>query len=137
MSKKRIPPTDNLTRRERQIMDVIYAAGHATANEIEERMPDAPSHATVRTLLRVLLEKGHLKHRQEGRAFIYQPTKPTENAAKGALRRMLDVFFAGSVENAVSGLLGMEGTPPTPEELDRMEQLIRTARKQQQQQTKN
>lgn len=115
-------------------MDIVYAAGHATANEIEARLPDAPTHATVRTLLRVLLTKGHLKHRQEGRAFVYEPTKPADNAARSALRRMVDVFFAGSVEKAVSGLLGVNGSPPSNEELDRLEQLILEARKQQHQQ---
>ena len=122
---------DSLTRRERQIMDIVYAAGQATAKEIEDRMPDAPTHATVRTLLRVLLNKGHLKHRQEGRAFVYEPKNPADNAARSALRRMLDVFFAGSVERAVSGLLDMSGKPPSPDELDRMEQLIRDARSKQ------
>ena len=131
MSRKRTPAADPLTRRERQIMDVVYAAGRATAKEIEERMPDAPTHATVRTLLRVLLNKGHLKHRQEGRAFVYEPKKPADNAARSALRRLVDVFFAGSLERAVSGLLEVTGKPPSPEELDRMEQLIRAARSKQ------
>ena len=131
MSARPQSSADPLTRRERQIMDIVYAAGSATAKEIEERMPDAPAHATVRTLLRVLLTKGHLKHRQEGRAFVYEPKKPADNAARSALRRMLDVFFAGSVERAVSGLLDMSGKPPSPDELDRMAQLIRDARSKQ------
>jgi len=128
MSRKHPAAADPLTRRERQIMDIVYAAGRATAREIEERMPDAPTHATVRTLLRVLLTKGHLKHRQEGRAFVYEPKKPANNAARSALRRLVDVFFAGSVERAVSGLLDVHGKPPSPEELDRMEQMIREVR---------
>jgi BlaI family transcriptional regulator, penicillinase repressor len=131
MKKRASTQPDPLTRREREIMDIIYAAGQATANEIEQRLADAPSHATVRTLLRVLVNKSHLKHRQEGRAFIYEPTRAAENVARSALRRMVDVFFAGSVEKAVSGLLGVHGKPPSLEELDRMEQLIRDARKQQ------
>jgi len=125
---RRVAPYDQLTRRERQIMDVVYAAGRATAKEIEERMPDAPTYATVRTLLRVLLEKGHLRHRQEGRAFVYEPVKPAESTAGSALRRLVDVFFSGSAERVVSSLLDGAGKAPTPEELDRMEQMIRTAR---------
>lgn len=112
-------------------MDIVYAAGHATAKEIEERMPDAPAHATVRTLLRVLLDKGHLKYRQEGRAFVYEPKQPANNAARNALRRLVDVFFSGSVERAVHGLLDVHDKPPSREELDRMEQWIREARRKQ------
>ena len=122
---------DPFTRRERQIMDVIYAAGRATAKEIEERMPDAPTYATVRTLLRVLLEKGHLKHRQEGRAFVYEPVKPADSTAGSALRRLVEVFFSGSAARVVSSLLDSGGKSPSPEELDRMEQLIRNARERQ------
>lgn len=128
MNRKRTVVADPLTRRERQIMDIIYGAGRATAKEIEEQMQDAPAHATVRTLLRVLLNKGHLKHRKEGRAFVYEPKTPADNAARGALLRLVDVFFAGSVERAVSGLLGIQGKSPSPEELNRMEQMIREAR---------
>jgi predicted transcriptional regulator len=131
MSRRRaaVGSADSLTRRERQIMDVVYAAGRATAREIEERMPDAPTHATVRTLLRVLLHKGHLKHRLEGRAFVYEPTRPAGVAARSALRRMLDVFFGGSVERAVSGLLDLADRPPSAGELARMEERIREARR--------
>lgn len=125
---RRAAVDEQFTRRERQIMDVVYAAGRATAKEIEERMPDAPTCATVRTLLRVLLEKGHLRHRQEGRAFVYEPVKPAETTAGNALRRLVDVFFSGSAERVVSSLLDGGGKTPTTEELDRMEQMIRTAR---------
>lgn len=128
MSRRRSSQYDQLTRRERQIMDVVYAAGRATAREIEERMPDAPTCATVRTLLRVLLEKGHLKHRHEGRAFVYEPAKSANATAGSALRRLVEVFFAGSAERAVSSLLEDNGPPPSPAELDRMEEMIRAAR---------
>ncbi len=133
MSRKKPASADPLTRRERQIMDILYAAGRATAKEIEERMPDAPAHATVRTLLRVLLEKGHVKYRQEGRAFLYEPAQPAGDAARSALRRLVDVFFAGSVERAVSGLLDARDKPPSSAELDRMEEMIREARRKQDQ----
>ena len=112
-------------------MDVVYAAGRATAKEIEERMPDAPTCATVRTLLRVLLEKGHLKHRQEGRAIVYEPVKPADSTAGSALRRLVDVFFSGSAERVVSSLLDGRGKAPSAEELERMEQMIRAARQRQ------
>lgn len=128
---RRAPLSDSFTRRERQIMDVVYAAGRATAKEIEERMPAAPTYATVRTLLRVLVEKGHLKHTLEGRAFVYEPVKPAEASAGGALRRLMDVFFSGSAARVVSSLLENGGKAPAPEELDRMEELIRTARERQ------
>ena len=112
-------------------MDVVYAAGCATAKEIEERMPDAPTYATVRTLLRVLVEKGHLKHRLEGRAFVYESVKPAESTARGALHRLMDVFFSGSAARVVSSLLDGGGKIPSAEELDRMEQLIQSARERQ------
>ena len=89
MSRKRPAPSDPLTRRERQIMDIVYASGQATAKEIEEGMPDAPAHATVRTLLRVLLDKGHLKYRQEGRAFVYYGSSTGLSTTPTALRMML------------------------------------------------
>lgn len=112
-------------------MDIVYASGQATAKEIGERIPDAPTDATVRTLLRVLLEKGHLRHRQEGRAFIYEPVKAAESAAGSALRRLVEVFFSGSTERVVSSLLDGAGKAPSAEELDRMEEMIRTARQRQ------
>lgn len=127
-SKPRTSAYETLTRRERQIMDIVYTAGSASARTIEEQMSDAPTYATVRTLLRVLLEKGHLRRRQEGKAFVYEPRKAADTAARNALRKMVDVFFCGSVERAVSSLLDGSGKPPAPEELDRLEQLIREAR---------
>ena len=133
---RRAAQPDPFTRRERQIMDVVYAAGRATAKEIEERMPDAPTYATVRTLLRVLVEKGHLTHRQEGRAFVYEPVKPAESSAGGALRRLVEVFFSGSPARVVSSLLDNGGKTPSPEELDRMEEMIRAARERQRQRQK-
>ena len=129
MNRKRRAPDEQLTRRERQIMDIVYASGRATAKEIGERLPDAPTDATVRTLLRVLLEKGHLRHRQEGRAFVYEPVRPAESAAGSALRRLVDVFFSGSPARVMSCLLDDTGKAPAAAELDRMEQMIRAARR--------
>lgn len=118
---------ENLTRRERQIMDVLFASGQATAKEIEEKIPDAPTGATVRTILKVLLNKGHVRHRQEGRAFIYEPNAAPAKAARNAAQRLLDVFFQGSLERAVSGLLDAREST-SEEELTRLEALIREAR---------
>ena len=118
---------ESFTRRERQIMDILYASGQATAKEIEEKIPDAPSGATVRTILKVLLKKGHIHHRQEGRAFIYEPDAAQAKAAQSAVKRLLDVFFQGSLERAVSGLLDAR-QPASEEELARLESLIRQAR---------
>ena len=85
---------ESFTRRERQIMDILYASGQATAKEIEEKIPDAPSGATVRTILKVLLKKGHIHHRQEGRAFVYEPMAAPATAAQSAVKRLLEVFDA-------------------------------------------
>ena len=127
MSTKRESTPEDLTRRERQIMDVLYASGQATAKEIEEKIPDAPTGATVRTLLKVLLKKGHVCHHQEGRTFIYEPQAAPAKAAQRAVKRLLEVFFQGSLERAVSGLLDA-GQPTSGEELTRLETLIREAR---------
>lgn len=118
---------ESFTRRERQIMDILYAAGQATAKEIEEKIPDAPSGATVRTILKVLLKKGHIHHRQEGRAFVYEPMAAPATAAQSAVKRLLEVFFHGSLERAVSGLLDAREST-SEEELAHLETLIREAR---------
>ena len=128
-----MPPTkpspETLTRRERQLMDILYGSGKATAREIEDKITDAPSGATVRTILRVLLKKGHVLHRQEGRAFVYEPKAAPAKAAQSAARRLLEVFFQGSLERAVSGLLDARESP-SEAELTRLETLIREARQQ-------
>ncbi len=118
---------DPLTRRERQMMDVLYARGRATAREIEAALPDAPTGATVRTILKVLLNKGLVRHHREGRAFVYRPVTSPATAARSAVRRLLDVFFQGSLERAVTGLLDARDAV-SAEELERLEALIREAR---------
>ena len=120
----------SLTRRERQIMDVVYAGGEVTAREIQERIADAPTDATVRTILRVLERKGHLRHRLVGKAYVYEPRRPVTSAAKSALRRLLEVFFEGSVERAISGLLDASQQPLSREEIERLEALISQAKRQ-------
>ncbi len=119
-----------LTRRERQIMDVIYARGEVSARDVWQSIPDAPGYSTVRTLLGVLEEKGHLARRQLGKAFLYRATRPRNQVAASALRRLLATFFEGSIERAVSGLLELEDRYLTDEELTRIGRLIKGARRQ-------
>jgi predicted transcriptional regulator len=122
------PPASSLSRRERQIMDIIYAAGQATAAEIHLALPDPPSYSAVRALLRILEEKGHLSHSQEGQRYIFKPTQPRQQAAHTSLRQVLNTFFGGSVEQAVATLLSADDTKLTDAELDRLAALIEAAR---------
>jgi predicted transcriptional regulator len=116
-----------LSRRERQIMDVIYRLGRATAAEVSERLPDPPSYSAVRAMLRVLEEKGHVRHEQDGQRYVYLPTVAREKARKSALAHLVKTFFDGSVERAVAALLESGGRL-TDEECDRLSRLIRRAR---------
>ena len=113
-------PERELSRRERQIMDVIYAAGAATAADVVEALPGRLSNSTVRTLLRILVEKGHLKQRPDGRRYVYRPKRPRPQAAQGALRRVVQTFFGGSVELTVKGLLQTSDAGLSEEQLDRI-----------------
>ncbi len=115
---------DPLSRRERQVMDIIYAAGKASAREVMEKIPDAPSNATVRSILRVLVEKGELSYEKEGRSFIYAPRKSRAKVARSALSRLLQTFYGGSVGQAVSGLLELDSAEIDATELERIEELI-------------
>jgi BlaI family transcriptional regulator, penicillinase repressor len=116
-----------LSRRERQIMDIIYARGEATAAEVTEGLPDAPSYSTVRALLRILEEKGVLKHREDGPRYIFAPTVPRAKASKSALTRVLNTFFEGSLANAVAALVDTKDTKLSAEELKRLEAIIKQA----------
>ena len=116
-----------LTRRERQIMDVIYARGRATAAEVLEGLPDPPSNSTVRTLLRLLEEKGQLRHEESGARYVYLPTVPRERARRSAMRRMLDTFFDGSTEDAVAALLSLHDSRRKPLDADKVSRLIKQA----------
>jgi predicted transcriptional regulator len=120
---------DLLSRRERQIMEIVYRRGRATAVEVHAELADPPSKTAVRTLLRILEEKGHLKHRQEGLTFVYESTRPRDQAARSALSLLLDTFFEGSLEKAVAAHLGEDAGHLSPAELDRLANLIRQARK--------
>jgi len=122
--------TPHFTRRERQIMDIIYARGEATAADVEKALlDDAPSYSAVRALLRVLEDKGFLKHREDGPRYVYLPTQPRAEASRSALKRLLKTFFDGSLANAVSALVGDRGAKLSPEELKRLEAIIKEARK--------
>src|SRR5262245_30779824 len=123
-------PEDGLSRRERQLMDIVFARGEATAMEVFHRLPDPPSRTAVRTLLRILEEKGHLKHVQRGREFVYQPTQPRLRAGRSALERVLHTFFEGSLERAVAAHLADSSADLTAEELKRLADLISKARNQ-------
>lgn len=118
-----------LSRRERQIMDILYRRGRATAAEVMEDLPGDPSYSTVRTHLRILEHKGHVRHEQDGVRYVYTAAVPRQSARRSALRHLVDTFFDGSTEKVVSALLGGEASKLTPSELDRLEDLIRKARK--------
>ena len=123
------PSPGNLSRRERQIMDIIYQQGQATAAEVMERLPDPPSYSAVRALLRVLEDKGHLRHEEQGPRYVYLPTLPRDKARSSALKQVVQTFFEGSTEQAVAALLGMSPAALSDEELDRLARLIDQARK--------
>jgi len=118
-----------LSRRERQIMDVLYRHGKASASEVRELMEDAPGYSAVRAMLRVLEEKGHVRHQAEGLKYVYVPTVAREKAKRSAVKHVLDTFFNGSPEQIVAALLDVSSTRLTREELDRMGQMIEKAKK--------
>ena len=118
-----------LTRRERQIMDILYKRGRATANEVLEDLPGKSHYSTVRTQLRVLEEKGHVTHEEAGVRYVYMPAVPRRAARKSALRHLVDTFFDGSAEQVVAAVLGGEGARLSDEELDRIAELVDKAKK--------
>ena len=121
--------SEELSRRERQIMDVIYAHGEASAATVLAELPDPPSYSAVRALLMILVEKGHLKHRSEQGRYIFAPTRRRSQAGRSALRRVLETFYEGSIEKAVAALLNGQDARLSSEELTRLQQLIEQARK--------
>ncbi len=116
-----------LSRRERQIMDIVYARGEASATVVLGELPNPPSRASVRTMLRILEERRHLKHYKKGREFIYQPIRPRRRAGQSAMRRVLSTFFDESLEQAVAAHLGDSAAELSTEELNRLAELIRKA----------
>ncbi len=123
------PQQLHLSRRERQIMDVIYRRGQATALDVIEEIPDPPSYSAVRALLAVLERKGHVKHSKDGIKYVYAPTRSRQRAAQSALRRVLQTFFEGSVEKAMASLLDNSDTKLSEHDFDRMSKLIEKAKK--------
>ena len=118
-----------LSRRERQIMDILYRRGRATANDVMADLPGDPSYSTVRTQLRVLETKGHVRHEEEGLRYIYLPAVARHAARRSALRHLVDTFFEGSTEKVVAALLGGDASRLSDDELDRIAGIVAKARK--------
>jgi BlaI family penicillinase repressor len=118
-----------MSRRERQIMDILYARGRASASEIQESLPDGPSNSTVRTILRVLERKGLVRHVEEGLRFLFLPTVPRSTARKSALQRVMRTFFDGSAKEAVAAFLDPGAFSLSKEDLDELSQMLEKARK--------
>ena len=121
----------HMSRRERQIMEIIYARGEATATDVLENLSDAPTRTSVRTLLRILEDKGHLKHTQRNREYVFHPTRQRERAGKSAFQRLLQTFFDGSLEKAVAAYLYDPGAEISADELKRLSSLINEAKRKQ------
>jgi predicted transcriptional regulator len=120
---------ERLSRRERQIMDIAWRRGQVTIREVLEELPDPPSYSAVRALVRVLEEKGHLRHAEDGPRYVYKPTQARDRVRASALAHLVDTFFGGSAAEAVAALLEREGGPLTAAELDELEAKIEQARK--------
>ena len=119
----------HLSRRERQIMDALHQRGRATAAEVQAALPEAPSYSAVRALLRILEEKGHIKHRREGARYVYLPLRSRIAARRSALKRVVSTFFQGSVTQAMAALLETADTQLPDSELHKLQQIIEQARK--------
>jgi len=118
-----------LSRRERQIMDILYQRGKASVSEVREAMKDAPGYSAVRAMMGVLEEKGHARHQAEGLKYVYMPTVAREKAKRSAVKHLLDTFFAGEPDQIVAALLDVSAARLTREELDRMSEMIDVARR--------
>lgn len=119
----------HLSRRERQIMDVLHAKEHATAAEVRAALPNPPGYSAVRALLRILEEKGHAKHRQEGARYVYLPCESRKTASRSALERLVSTFFQGSVTQTMAALLETADTQLSDAELNKLRQIIKQAKK--------
>jgi BlaI family transcriptional regulator, penicillinase repressor len=123
------PKPNALSRRERQIMDILYKLERASVGQVLSKLVDKPSYSTVRAQLRVLEEKGHVRHEEHGLRYVYVPAVPRDVARRSALRHLVETFFDGSTEKVVAALLGGEVARISPEELDRLARLITKGRK--------
>jgi predicted transcriptional regulator len=120
--------SQKLSRRERQIMDIVYEKGECSVTDVLNAMPDPPSYSSIRALMRILEEKGHLKHRQAGLQYIFSPTQPQHSAGRSAIQQVIQTFFGGSAEKAVATLLSDGEVQLSDEELDRLSTLIDQAK---------
>lgn len=118
-----------LSRREHQIMDILHAKGQATAAEVLEALPDPPGYSAVRALLRILEEKGHVRHNRDGARYVYAPSTSPETARRSALQRVVSTFFQGSTAQAMAALIENSDTKLSDQELNNLQQLIQKARK--------
>lgn len=123
-----MPDNHTLSRRERQIMDILYRLGSATAAEVQENIADAPSYSAVRALLRILEDKGHIKHAYDGPRYVYAPIVSRPAAQKSALKQIVKTFFDGSTSNAVAALLDMSASDLSESELNRLAKLVEQAK---------
>jgi len=123
--------TERLTRRERQVMDALYKLERATVGQVLAQLKDKPSYSTVRALLGILESKGHVRHEEHGLRYVYIPVVPRDLARRSALRHVVETFFDGSVEQVVAALLGGEVLKPSPQELERLRQIVARSRKDQ------
>ncbi len=122
-------PHSTLSRRERQIIDILYRLGRATAAEVMEQLSGKPAYSTVRAQLRVLEEKGHIRHEEQGLRYVYLPSLPRQTAQRSALKHLIDTFFEGSKEKVVATLLGKGSSAISEEELERISRVIEKAKK--------
>ncbi len=123
------PAAHSLSRRERQIMDALYRRGRATAADVMRDLPGDPSYSTVRAQLRILEDKGHVVHEEQGLRYVYAPAVPRQAARRSALRHLVETFFDGSTENLVAAILGNEAAKLSDAQLDRIAALVEHARK--------
>ena len=130
------PDLPQLSKRERQIMDVVYRLGRATAAQVRDGLPDAPTYTTVRGLLRILEQKGHLRHEEEGTRFVYSPSLSRQRAGASILSHIVRTFFDGSPSNAMAAMLGGAGGSVNEAELERLSKLVRTHRRKSARKTK-
>jgi predicted transcriptional regulator len=122
-------PDSGLSRRERQIMDILFALGRATGPEIQERLPDQPGYSAVRTILRVLERKGHIRHIEEGLRYVYLPAVEREAAKQSAIQRLISTFFDGSAKAAAAAFIDPAASKLSAEDLKELEAMIRKARR--------
>lgn len=125
------PTTERLTRRERQVMDALYKLERATVGQVLAQLKDKPSYSTVRALLGILESKGHVRHEEHGLRYVYIPLVSRDMARRSALRHVVETFFDGSAEQVVAALLGGEVLKPSPEELERLREIVAKSRKDQ------